>query len=149
MYISFHEKYPLFLSNFNETCIFSTDFQKALKFQISRISVSGRQDVSCGQTDRSKESLFTILQTQVIKSELNYTWSLLFWFLIRSSSDVDHNLRLACGRFTHSGCFTGPKKQFACIMPCTDTKYSIYPKCLCNFGLWSFVMLYVEVVLLW
>lgn len=34
-------------------------------------------------------------------------------------------------------------------MPFTDTKYSVYPKCLCNFGFWGFVMLYVEVVLLW
>jgi hypothetical protein len=32
-------------------------------------------------------------------------------------------------------------------MPCTDIKYSIYPKCLCNFGFWGFAMLYVEDVL--
>jgi len=53
MYKGLHEKYLLFLSNFTETCIFSTDFQKVFKNQISRKSVSGRQVVSCGQTDRS------------------------------------------------------------------------------------------------
>jgi hypothetical protein len=32
-------KYPLFLSDFNETCIFSTHFHNILKYQISRKSV--------------------------------------------------------------------------------------------------------------
>ena len=34
MYIGFHEKYPLFLSDINETSIVSTDFRKILKYQI-------------------------------------------------------------------------------------------------------------------
>ena len=35
MYTGLHVKYPLFLLDFNEIRILSTDFRKILKFQIS------------------------------------------------------------------------------------------------------------------
>jgi hypothetical protein len=38
MYIDLHVKYLLFLSYFDETCIFSIDFWKLLKHQISEKS---------------------------------------------------------------------------------------------------------------
>ena len=36
MYIGLHVKYPLFLSEINETLIFLTEFRKMPKYQISR-----------------------------------------------------------------------------------------------------------------
>jgi hypothetical protein len=49
---SLHVKYLLYSGRIlNETRMFSTDFQKVLKCQISSKSVSGSRVVSCGRTD--------------------------------------------------------------------------------------------------
>jgi hypothetical protein len=45
MCIRYHVKYPLFLSDFNQTWVFWTDFRKIMKHQISRKSV--QWDPSC------------------------------------------------------------------------------------------------------
>ena len=41
----FHVKYSLFLSDFNEILIFSTDFEKSIKYQVSSTSVNW--ELSC------------------------------------------------------------------------------------------------------
>jgi len=70
MHTGLHVKYPLFLSDFNKNCIFSTDFRKILKHQISLIHpggaelfhADGRPD---GKTWRSYWSLIAILRTRL------------------------------------------------------------------------------------
>jgi hypothetical protein len=57
MYISLHVKYPLFLYDF--TLIFTADFRKILKYQISYKSVQWEPSFPMradGQTDRHGES---------------------------------------------------------------------------------------------
>jgi len=51
MFIGLHVKYPLFLSDFKENLIFSTDFQKILKYQISWKSIQWEQSCTM-QMDR-------------------------------------------------------------------------------------------------
>ena len=64
MYIGIHVKYPLFLSDFNEAWIFSTDFRKTLKYRILWKFVQWEPSCSMRtegrQTDMKKEqSLFS------------------------------------------------------------------------------------------
>jgi hypothetical protein len=64
MWKCFHLKYPLFLSDFNETWIFSTDFRKELKYKISSKSVQAEPSCSMrtdGRTDgRSDMTKLTV-----------------------------------------------------------------------------------------
>jgi len=56
MYIVHHIKYPLFLSNFNQTWFFSTHFRRMLKYQISWKSVKCEPSFSCEQKDKHGEA---------------------------------------------------------------------------------------------
>jgi len=50
LYIGLHVKYLLFLSDFNETWIFSTHFRKIIQFNKNKPTVSGI--VPCRRKDR-------------------------------------------------------------------------------------------------
>jgi hypothetical protein len=55
MWKRLHVKYPLCLWDINETWIFSTDFSKELKHQISSIRTVGAElFIGDGQTDMTK-----------------------------------------------------------------------------------------------
>ena len=56
MYIGLHVKYLLFLSDFNETLVFSADIRKTLKYHIPWKSV--RWEPSCStRTDRQTDKM--------------------------------------------------------------------------------------------
>ena len=56
IYIGLHVKYPLFLTDFNETRILSTDVQKILKFQISWKSDQRERSCRAGGGEEGGES---------------------------------------------------------------------------------------------
>jgi hypothetical protein len=61
MWKRLHVQYPLFLSDFNETWILSTDFRKSLNVKFHQNPSSGSQVVPCGQTDRQKDLMKLIV----------------------------------------------------------------------------------------
>jgi hypothetical protein len=113
LYLSFNAKYPLFLSDLNETWIFSTNFRKVLKYEILCISV--QWGPSCfrrtsGRTDMTMLiTLFAILRRH-LRINLIYvrpdmcqpifrviTWRvwklLIYLFLGCSKCDIVYNIR--------------------------------------------------------
>ena len=55
MYIGPHEKYPLFLSDLNETCIFSQHiFEECSNIKFHENPASGCRVVPCRRTDMTK-----------------------------------------------------------------------------------------------
>jgi hypothetical protein len=66
MCIGLRVKYPLFLSDFNETKLYSTDFRKILKYQISWKSVQWGPSCSIRrEMTKLKKPLFAILRTRL------------------------------------------------------------------------------------
>jgi hypothetical protein len=55
MYIDLHVKYPLFLSDFNDTLIFWKDFRKYSNMKLHENPSSGSRVVSCGRQDRQTD----------------------------------------------------------------------------------------------
>jgi hypothetical protein len=54
MYIGLHVKYPLLLSDFNETRIFSTDVENFSHIKFNTNTSGGSRVVSCESTDMTK-----------------------------------------------------------------------------------------------
>jgi hypothetical protein len=65
MCIGFRVKYRLFLSDFNDTWIFSTDFQKKI-IKFLKIPPSGSRIIPCGRIDRQTD------MTKLIIAFLNF-----------------------------------------------------------------------------
>ena len=68
MRIGLHVKYPLFLSDCNETWIFSKDWQKYSNIKFHENLSGGSRVVPCGRRDGQAwqtKSLFAILQTRL------------------------------------------------------------------------------------
>jgi hypothetical protein len=67
IYICLHVIYPLFLSDFNETCIFSADVQKLWNVNFHENSLNGSRLVPLGRRDSTQtrkiyQSLFAVFR---------------------------------------------------------------------------------------
>jgi len=81
-YVGLHVKYPLLLSDFNESWNSSTDFRKIRKFQILWKTVQCEPTRSCGRTNRHNEAssrcseFYTLQKRAVGSSALESNWLL-------------------------------------------------------------------------
>jgi len=56
MYIGLHITCTLFLSDFHENCILSTDFRKIVKFNFHENPSGGRQGLPYGEMGKRRET---------------------------------------------------------------------------------------------
>jgi len=68
MFFGLHVKYPLFLSDFNQTLYFSTDFPKILHIKFHENAPSGSPGVPCGRTDMMQ---LTVVFRQFANAPIN------------------------------------------------------------------------------
>jgi hypothetical protein len=61
MYIGFQAKFPIFVSHFNETDIFTTDSRELLNYKILRKSVLGSWVIPRGPTARHRDKIRLIV----------------------------------------------------------------------------------------
>jgi hypothetical protein len=84
MYTDIHVRYPLFLSDINETWIFSTDFRKILKYEISRKSV--KWEPNCGmRSDRQTDMTKLIMAFRILPKRLRNK----FWIRKLAKYEID------------------------------------------------------------
>ena len=74
MYIGLHVKYPPFLTDFNGTWIFSTDFRKYSNIKFQENPSSGSRVVPCGQkggrTDGQTDMTMLAAAFQILRTRL-------------------------------------------------------------------------------
>jgi hypothetical protein len=72
IYIGVHVKYPLFLPDFNETWVFSTDFRKILIFRISWKSAQWEPSCSMRTAVRTDMTKLIVDFRSFAKASKNY-----------------------------------------------------------------------------
>ena len=100
MSMCYYVQCPLFLSDFNETWIFSTDFRKILKYQISRTSAPSEPSCSMrmdrhtgGRTDRERHEKIIVAFRNTANMPKNQTNSYEERVLLKGTTKTSKCLR--------------------------------------------------------
>ena len=108
MYIGLQVKYPLFPSDFNEIWIFSRDFRKIIKYQISWKSVQCERRCSL-RRERQTD------MTKVTVTFRNFILLISWWLVLNCEILTRHLPGLSCGsslRFAACSSFDVPQVWF-------------------------------------